>query len=320
MTRMKALQRLLGLVLLCALLASGPVQPARAQGPGFLSFDQSRHNLQGAFLDFYQQTPNAEELFGYPITEEFQSIDGQRVQYFQRARFELHVELPPGQQVVLTPLGRLTYVPGDQLPYFNTLGCEVFASGYPVCLAFLDFFNHNGGVARFGQPISAFEGHEGLIVQYFENVRLEWRPWMPEGQRVVIADLGAAYFKRINEDQGWLNAVPPLDNSAPRILDLQVYAFVGKAVTLPDDTQVVYIAVQDQTRSPVEGAFGEVVVQWADGRSSRFDFVCNAQGVAQVLLTVSGQPFGRRVVVRVNAATSDGVMRDKTMTSFRIWH
>ena len=80
------------------------------------------------------------------------------------------------------------------------------------------------------------------------------------------------------------------------------------------------IAVQDQARNPVPGARGDLVVQWADGRSSRFDFAFNDQGVAQVLLNVSGQPFGRRVVVRVNAYTSDGSMRDKTMTSFRIWH
>ncbi len=45
-------------------------------------------------------------VYGYPITEQFVGREGRLVQYFQRARFELHPELTAGLRVQLTPLGR----------------------------------------------------------------------------------------------------------------------------------------------------------------------------------------------------------------------
>jgi hypothetical protein len=57
-----------------------------------------------AFLDFYDRY-GGQKQFGLPISNA-EKHDGRTVQYFQNARFEYHPELPAGQKIVLTDLGR----------------------------------------------------------------------------------------------------------------------------------------------------------------------------------------------------------------------
>ena len=74
--------------------------------------------------------------------------DGLKVQYFQRARFEYHPDLPKGQRVVLPSIGRELYVPMVPLSFLNPFACRnVKAAGYSVCFTFLEFFGANGGLA-----------------------------------------------------------------------------------------------------------------------------------------------------------------------------
>jgi hypothetical protein len=56
-----------------------------------------------AFLDYFEANGGAVQ-FGYPLTN-FEIQDELIVQYFQRARFEWHPELPPGKRVGITNLG-----------------------------------------------------------------------------------------------------------------------------------------------------------------------------------------------------------------------
>lgn len=77
---------------------------------GAIFFPETGHSLGGAFLRFWQ-TNGGLPTFGYPLSEEFaeqNTQDGQvyTVQYFERARFELHPEQAPGNQVLLGHLGR----------------------------------------------------------------------------------------------------------------------------------------------------------------------------------------------------------------------
>jgi hypothetical protein len=64
-------------------------------GNGRRFFAESGHTLGGAFLEFWERK-NGLVIFGFPISEELNetSPDGvvRTVQYFQRARFELHPE------------------------------------------------------------------------------------------------------------------------------------------------------------------------------------------------------------------------------------
>lgn len=66
--------------------------------PGARFYKETSHNLSGPFLKFFDARGGL-DVFGYPTSESFQRA-GFTVQYFQRARFELH-----GSDVELGLLG-----------------------------------------------------------------------------------------------------------------------------------------------------------------------------------------------------------------------
>jgi hypothetical protein len=307
------------LVMLVCLLAYG-WQPANAQtSAGARYFSETGHNVRGDFLKFYESNPNAVFLYGYPITEEFTSKDGKRVQYFQRARLELHPNLPEGQRIQLTPLGRHLYISTGNLNAPVTTACQTFIeTGFSVCFNFLDFFNQYGGAAQFGFPISGFEYHENKIVQYFEKARLEWQPWRAEGQRVVVSDLGRLYFDRLGEDPALLQPVRPMDATTSSIVNLQVRAFVWKAVTLASDSQLIFIILQDQNLQPVANASCTAVVQWPNGLREPFTVFTNSNGIGFITLVFTNQPYGTLIYTDVTCSHSG--LSATTTTSFRIWY
>ncbi len=301
----------------CLLSASWGSVNAQAQDSKY--FSETGHNVKGDFLKFYNGNPNATFLYGYPITEEFNSRDGKTVQYFQRARFELRNDMPEGQRVQLTALGQLTFVSTGPLNVNNSFACRVYVeTGFSVCFAFLEFFDQYGGAGQFGYPISGFEYHENKIVQYFQKARLEWQPWKNEGQRVAVSDLGRIYFDSLGEDPGLLAPVKPIDNSPKVTTNLQVRAFAWKAVTLATDTQLIFVIVQDQNLQPVANAGCSIVVHWPDGRSETTSIATNSNGVGIVSLSFVSQPYGSLIYTDVTCTTNG--LSSTTTTSFRIWY
>jgi len=279
-------------------------------------FAQTGHYVRGDFLRYYQSVSNPTLLFGYPLTEQFTSKDGKAVQYFQRARFERSTD--PGQSVKLTPLGSETYSPGRQLVINNALACRTFTeTGYAVCFTFLEFFEENGGVARFGYPISPFEFRNNQIVQYFENARFEWRPGLPEGQRIGLTDLGRIYFDQLGEDPAFLR--PSTQDAGPNlVLNLRVRAFPGKAVATSNDQQTIYVLVQDQNLQPVAGASGFATIRLASGGTLQQAFEINSKGIGKLTFAFQNQPNGQ--LVNVDISVSYNGLGGKTTTSFRIWY
>ncbi len=287
----------------------------QAQSSDVEFFAQTGHYVKGDFLRYYHSAPSPTFTFGYPLTEEFTSKDGKTVQYFQRARFE---RSPGG--IVQTPLGRELYTSGRQLIVNNPFACRTFqATGYAVCFAFLDFFEQNGGVARFGFPISPFEFHNNLTVQYFENARFEWRPGQAEGQRIGLTNLGRIYFDQLGEDPGFLKSVPQ-GVEAPRssVLSLQVRAFSAKAVTTSSDQQTIYVLIQDQNLQPVAGAEGSAIIRLPSGATLPQSFISNDKGVGMLNFAFIDQPNGKLVKVDINITYTG--LSGKTTTSFRIWY
>ena len=316
MILMKATGQLAALFLFLAILLpeSGSVF---AQSTTVQFFPETGHYVRGEFLQFYNSVPDPYLVFGYPITEQITSKDGKAVQYFQRARFELRRDLPKNQRVQLMPLGQALYEQADQLRLENISGCELFPTGYSVCLAFLDFFKANGGVKLFGNPISPFEFHDNLIVQYFEKARFEWRADRPEGQRVVLTDLGRHYFDRLGEDPAFLKPVSPLDATINSILSIKAHAFVGNPLTGSTGQQTVYIIVQSQTLQAVSNATGKATIRWADGRAEEYFFTTNQAGLGTVTLNFSDQKQGELVPIEIIVVYQG--LGSRTRTSFRIW-
>ena len=97
-----------------------PTAPVAPQ-PGMTHFAVTGHNVGPRFMAYWRANGGL-ETFGYPLTEPFDQRleDGQvyTVQYFERARFELHPENPAPYQVELGQFGRLILGPtgGPNLP------------------------------------------------------------------------------------------------------------------------------------------------------------------------------------------------------------
>jgi hypothetical protein len=317
MTQMKAIWRLAVLLLVLSIWLT-QWGPASAQSADVQFFPETGHHVKGDFLRFYKSVPDPKLVFGYPLTEQMTSKDGKTVQYFQRARFELRTDRPENQRVQLTSVGQAFYQPTNQLKLSNTSGCDLFTTGYSVCFAFLDFYKANGGATQFGNPISPFEFHENLIVQYFERARFEWRADRPEDQRVVLTDLGRLYFDQLGEDPAQLKPIRPLDATINAILSIKVRAFVQKPITRSSGQQTVYVIVQSQTLQAVSNATGKATISWPDGRTEDYFFTTNSSGLGTVTFNFANQKQGELVPIDIVVVYQG--LAGTTKTSFRIWY
>ena len=206
------MKRALLLLLLIALAAEGLYlldSSGYAQERGTRYFPETGHSLQGAFFNYFQEKGGL-EIFGYPITEEFQE-DGLLVQYFQRARLVLTGA--PGKrasgsgEVRVASLGELL---GHQSPPCKPTYHFPYRyypqTGHALSFAFLDYYEAQGGEEVFGYPITEPFLERGLIVQYFQRARMEWHP---DKKRVQLGLLGEEYFEARGLDPALRAPVEP---------------------------------------------------------------------------------------------------------------
>ena len=149
-------------------------------------FPETRHTLAGAFRTYWHARGGL-PVFGYPLSEEFterNAEDGREyvVQYFERARFEFHPELPTAYQVSLGHLGRrfleqhpappwsLERVPNADAAWaalrparltLNRLGIDTAVTAAGFSLAAWDVPRYT---AAYYWPVSAYPGTQGNIV------------------------------------------------------------------------------------------------------------------------------------------------------------
>ncbi len=71
----------------------------------------------------------------------------------------------------------------DEEQYFDE-------TGHWVEGVFLDYFRGHGGLEIFGYPITEAFIDQGLLVQYFQNARVEWHPNNPDLYKVQLGLLG----------------------------------------------------------------------------------------------------------------------------------
>ncbi len=159
---------------------------------------QSLTNDYG-FLRYWREH-NGESALGIAISAPLQE-NGLTVQYFERARLELHPELD-GSPVLLGRIGadyaQLLWRTFE-LPAANVTddpNVQRFAeTGHTLREPFRTFWHNNGGVETLGLPISEmtweYIGDQMLEVQYFERARLERRSQVAGStDEVVISNLG----------------------------------------------------------------------------------------------------------------------------------
>ncbi len=158
----------------------GPLLPKPDNFPACRVFAETGFHVCYAFLDYFNTNRGAAQ-FGYPISN-FEIQDGRIVQYFQRARFEWHPELPRGKRVTLTNLGR---------DYFKTIGED------PSRLEFVPYSGDNLPQLVLNLKVLAFSesavlprnGHQSIYIivqdqnrQPVSNAELTLTLKLPSGQ------------------------------------------------------------------------------------------------------------------------------------------
>lgn len=181
------------------LLLPGDVREAQANvpinGPGTVYFPVTGHHVAGDLLEFWRENGGIERI-GYPVSEEIRDGEHAR-QYFERGV----IEYAPSKGLTFGRLG--AEAAGERREAaFRPTTREEFGSdrpdrrffaetGHGIAGPFAKFWEANGGVGRFGFPVSAAlrepvgENRAMLTVQYFERGRLDLH-----GDQVRIANLG----------------------------------------------------------------------------------------------------------------------------------
>ncbi len=292
---------------------------SKAQSSDSVYISETGHWIWGEFLRTYNSVSDPLLFFGYPITDDFTDpITNQRVQYFQRARFDL-TDTPDGPQIKIAPLGQLLHEAGAPLADIPADGptCRDFESGFSVCYAFLQFYDAYDGANRFGNPISAVEVIDGRYVQYFDYARMEWWPDRPSGQRVVLTDLGRIYFDKVVANPELLKSSPP-SNIAGNLLKPQARVFALKALIGVNEQQTIFVVAQDQYLRPIENAQIGVTLYFPDGTKEFYRLPeSNEFGISQFSFTTPDLPL--QSVINVQAEIS---IRGEFATGkswFRLW-
>jgi hypothetical protein len=261
-------------------------------------FVKTGHYVCGEFLQFYD-TRGGLEIFGYPLTEAYDDRElGLRVQYFQRARMELHPDNPARYRVQLGLLvDELGYsyppVNPDLIPPFNNSTDHYFPeTDHVVSYEFLEYFREKGGLDIFGYPRSEFLYEDGYIVQYFQRGRMEWHPEAAAGSQIKLTLIGEEYVDRFGID------------TSPRILEigeLRVSASVQHATIERGDPQTVYVYVMDQHREPVEGVSVNGIVRYPSTSQECKFGPTDGHGFTHCTFGLQSTPPGEKVIVDVTA-------------------
>lgn len=181
------------------------VLPATPGPAGALFFRQTRHNLAGAFLAFWQRYGGL-GVFGYPLTEPF-TDDGQTIQYTERFVLAL-----TGGVVTTLPLGALLSA-GRQYgtvgpPAADAAGRYFPATGHSLSGRFLTYWQTRHGALLLGAPVSEMiteQNGDGTgrsyLLQWFERGRLEYHPELQDPRYLVE---GGQLGRLALRARGWL--------------------------------------------------------------------------------------------------------------------
>ncbi len=318
-------------IILFVLVSAITYRGTIAQGePDSLTFDQTGFKVEGEFLEKFQSAADPLLVYGYPISPAFVApesspLAGTQIQYFQRARFELHPENPDGKRVVISPLGEnlyydLEHLDSDPITAASNPACRFFAeTGHQTCYAFLKFFDANGGVEQFGYPISEIITLNGQLVQYFENARFEWHPERASGKRVSLTNLGQIFLNLYEEVKYARPETVNINGITDDILELKVRAFPQTAVVPANGSQKIFVIVTDQKNRPVPNAQITLTLT-PTGAQPRYLAmpVTDSKGISSSDISLKGMKIG---IVEILVTTNYGsIVQKETVTSFRVWY
>jgi hypothetical protein len=311
--------RLAAALAVALLFASVAVIEVAAQSPTSQYFPETGHTVEGEFLKFFSERGGL-KVFGYPITEAF-NFNGRRIQYFQKARMELHPENPPAYLVQLGLLGdELGRRMSPTAPQANDPYHRYYPeTGHTVAYAFLNFYDINGGLDIFGYPITDFVAENGRIVQYFQRARMEWHPELSGDQRVQLGDLGSIQFEAARLDPTLKRPRPALPGTPQAPLSLRATASVRQPITGRSGNQTVYVYVTDQQGNGLQNTAATAIIHYPAPIGDRLLSLrpTDANGFTSASFGIEGPP-GQVVVIEVRIGYLE--LQQTAQTSFLPWY
>jgi hypothetical protein len=201
------LRFVLALALLLAIAAGStvPARPASAQSQR--CFPETGFCISGVIRRYWERNGGL-PVFGFPISAQHdETVEGTwagPVQWFERDRLEDHSN--QGLGVLAGRLGARylelqgrPWSQGNEGPRPGRNLCIRFPeTGYNVCAPFSYYWEHRGGLERFGYPITPAmqETVEGQVylVQYFERRRMEYHPENQPPYDILLGLLGSDIY------------------------------------------------------------------------------------------------------------------------------
>lgn len=286
-------------------------------------FPETGHTVRAPFVEYFTQTGGVNQ-HGFPITDDY--VDPQTgllVQYFEKSRLEWHPGNPEPYKVQLGLLGdelgkRAGPVDIARIPAPNDPTCLYFTeTGHTLCLNFREYFLQNGGLDRFGYPISEFTVEGGLIVQYFQRARMEWHPEKEPGQKVQLGLIGSEQYRYAGLDPRRL--APTYDVLSPgNVRSLVARGSVINSVAVSNGSQTTFVFVTDQLGNPIGGAAVTLVVHYAEGDEVFTLPPTTATGTTFRTFTVPSVKAG--TIVSMDFILAYAGVFTQTRTSYMVWY
>ncbi len=288
--------RQLGVVLLIIsvlLFGLNSTAPARATEDTSQFFSQANHTVSGKFLAYWR-TNGGLATYGFPITDARDEVDPETgktflTQWFERNRFELHLENAGTKyEVLLGLLGKdlrrealavdPDFIKGNVIDLPPPQKEQIFFSetGHYLRADFLDYWTKNGGLERFGYPISDEhpevdpETGKAFLMQWFERARFEQHPENKAPFNILLGLLG----NQLKIHKGIANHKFKLGAGYNTLRE--PYA------TAVDRQGNVYVLDADDQVKKFDGS-GRLITKW--GSHGRDD----GQFIGLVAITVDGQ-------------------------------
>ena len=326
------------LLVLIALIGLAMIPAALARAQDARCFPETGFCISCPIRRYWEQNGGL-PVFGYPttplVTETVENWTGP-VQWFERDRLEDHTN--QGLGVLAGRLGVERLAQQGRPWQFRQLGppvpgCRGFPeTGYYLCGGFLSYWERNGGLERFGYPVTdqITEELEGrtYTVQYFERRRMEYHPENRPPFDILLGLLG----NEIRRGAAPLPTPTPLPVSQQILIDEPAENTIvsspvrlrGRTTRLPSGGGLNYRIYEPNGAELASGSFA--VIEQAGGVGSfsvYLAYQAPAGSTVQIELTErdarSGATIARSVrTVRYAPTTAQQITIDSPQNGARV--